>query len=125
MLHTFTLSNINYSLKKLSTMFTTNQLPNAYSTNQFPQTQSGYRTIKVEVKPYGFRVIRFSNYISLQYIKVECLPNGFSKATVKVDTNYRAKYQYTIYFDNNGNEIHSENNCTKAERKAWLQLQTS
>lgn len=104
-------------------MNTQHQLPKAYSANQFPQTQSGYRTIKVEPKPYGFRVVRFSNYISLQYIKVECLPNGFSKATVKVDTNYRAKYQYTVYFDNNGNEIQDESNKTATERKVWLDMQ--
>ena len=108
----------------MTTLASTNyQLPKIYACNDYPQTQSGYRTTKIEIKPYGFRVLRFSNYISLQYIKVEFLPNGFSKATVKVDTNYRAKYQYTIYFDNLGNEIKSDNNSTIAERKIWLSLQ--
>ena len=104
-------------------MQTLHHLPKVYSSNSFPQVQSGYRTTQVQIKPYGFRVVRFSNYISLQYIKVECLQNGFSKATVKVDRNYSAKYQYTVYFDNYGNEIQSESNTTLEDRKIWLSLQ--
>ena len=100
------------------------QLPKIYNSCAYPQQQTGYRTIKVDAKPYGFRVVRFSNYISMQYIKIVYSENGFSKATVKVDTNYRSKYQYTLYFDNAGNEIKvGDTNSTRLERAKWLSMQ--
>ena len=98
-------------------------LPRIYASNPYPLQNTGYRTVTVQPKPYGFRIVRFSNYISLQYIKVVFNDNGFSKATVKVDTNYRSKYQYTIYFDNNGDVIRSEDNNTHSERNKWIELQ--
>lgn len=98
-------------------------IPAVYASNDYP-FRSGYKTTRIIPTKYGYRIHRFSNYISLQYIKVEYLDNGFSKATVKVNKNYHAPYQYTLYFDNKGNEIKSENNSTKAERKTWLEMQS-
>ena len=96
-------------------------LPKIFQTNPLPFT-SGYKTTKIVPKKYGYILHRFSNYISLQNVKIVYNENGFSKATIKVNTNYKAPYQYTIYFDNEGNEIKAENNTTK-ERKIWLEMQ--
>lgn len=101
-----------------------NTIPKIYASNDYPFT-SGYKTTKIIPTKYGYRIHRFSNYISLQYIKVEYLPNGFSKAIVKVNTNYQSPYQYTLYFDNEGNEVKSDNNNTIAERKEWIKMQSS
>lgn len=101
-----------------------NTIPKIYASNDYPFTR-GYKTTKIIPTKYGYRIHRFSNYISLQYIKVEYLANGFSKATVKVNTNYQSPYQYTLYFDVEGNEMKSENNNTKLERKNWLAMQNS
>ncbi len=99
-------------------------IPQIFAQNSYP-FRSGYKTTKIIPTKYGYRIHRFSNYISLQYVKVEYCDNGFSKATVRVNTNYQATYQFTLYFDNTGNEIKSENNNTKIERKQWLQMQNS
>jgi hypothetical protein len=96
-------------------------LPKIFQTNSFPFTR-GYKTTKVIAKKDGYILHRFSNYVSLQNVKIVYNPNGFSKATIKVNTNYQTPYQYTIYFDNEGNEIKAENNSTK-ERKIWLEMQ--
>jgi hypothetical protein len=96
-------------------------LPKIYQTNSFPFT-NGYKTTKVIPKKYGYILHRFSNYVSLQNVKIVYNNNGFSKATIKVNTNFQRKYQYTLYFDNNGNVIDINNNTTK-ERKKWLELQ--
>ena len=99
-------------------------IPQIFAQNSYPFTR-GYKTTKIKPTNYGFLIHRFSNYISLQYIRVEYSDNGFSKATVKVNTNYQAPYQYTLYFDNKGKEIKTENNSTKIERKIWLQMQAA
>ena len=81
------------------------------------------RTISVKKKPYGFLIIRMSTYVSRQSIKLVIEDNGFAKATVKVNTNYRSPYQYTLYFDDQLNEIKVPNNSTHKERKMWLHMQ--
>ena len=100
----------------------TNVIPKIFASNSYP-FRSGYKTTKITETKNGYLIRRFSNYISLQYIKVVYSANGFSKATVKVDKNYHAKYQFTIYFDAMGNEINSELNTTISNKKAWLLLQ--
>ena len=80
-------------------------------------TGSGYRTTKIKKTKYGFVIHRFSNYISLQYIRLEILETGFCRANIKVDTNYQRKYKYTVYFDNKMIEIR--------DRKMWLELQAN
>ena len=76
---------------------------------------TGYRTTEIVKTTYGYRIKRFSNYVSLLTIRLMVFPNGFSKATVKVDTNYRPKYQYTVYFDTENKEVKT--------RKEWLSMQ--
>ena len=95
-------------------------LPTIYNQNSHPH-RSGYRTTKIKQTTTGFVINRFSHYISLQKIKLVYNDKGFSKGTVKVDTNYRPKYQYTLYFDNLGNIIKAD--TTLQERKIWLELQ--
>jgi hypothetical protein len=100
----------------------THLLPKIYQTNSHPFT-SGYRTTKIKETANGYKINRFSNYISLQNITLTYQPNGFSKAIVKVDTNYRPKYQYTLYFDNTGELIKSPTDNDKEEKKIWLAMQ--
>ena len=100
----------------------TNVIPKIFASNSYPFL-SGYKTTKITQTKDGYNIRRFSNYISLQYIKVVYLKNGFSKAVVKVDTNYMEKYQFVVYFDAIGNEISTELNTTISNRKAWLLLQ--
>jgi hypothetical protein len=88
-------------------------LPLIYQANAYPFI-NGYKIISIKPTANGFKIKKFSNYISTQSIKLEYLPNGFSKAVVKVDTNYQPKYQFTLYFDKDGNEIKANN--TKQER---------
>lgn len=96
-------------------------LPAVYASNDWPH-RNGYRTTKIIPKPYGFIIHRFSNYISLQNIKVVYNENGFAKATIKARTNYQSPYQYTLYFDNEGTLIDSGYD-TRSEREYWLKLQ--
>ena len=98
-----------------------NNIPPAWRRTE--DTGSGYRTTKIKKTKYGYIIHRFSNYVSLQYIRFEVLKTGFGKATIKVDTNYQQKRQYTIYFDKNMAEIKAE--TTAKERKIWLELQKS
>lgn len=95
-------------------------LPKVFQSNTYPFT-TGYKITNIKPKSYGYIVERFSNYVSLQNIKIVYNEKGFAKATVKVDINYHPKYQFTLYFDNQGNTIESNN--TRKERKIWLELQ--
>ena len=92
-----------------------NNIPPAWRCTE--DTGSGYRTTKIKKTKYGYIIHRFSNYVSLQYIRFEVLKTGFCIATVKVDTNYRQKYQYTVYFNDEMKEV--------KDRKSWLELQAN
>lgn len=81
----------------------------------------GFRNVRVTPKPYGYRIIRVNNYITVQYVKIEYNVDGSCKATVRNKTNYVPEYQFTLYFDSKGNEI--KGSSTLAERKTWLALQ--
>ena len=98
-----------------------NEIPKIWQKTSFEGFHSGYITTSIKKTNYGFKITRFSNFVSILNIKFEVLGNGFAKATVKVDTNYRPKYQYTLYFDKDYNEIKSTS--TRLERKKWLELQ--
>ena len=97
-------------------------LPIMDRSNQHPH-RSGFRTIKITPIANGYRIKRFSNYIALQSVRLEYLPNGFSKAKVVTNKNYVGIYSYTLYFDNKGNEIKAES--TREERKIWLAMQST
>jgi hypothetical protein len=96
-------------------------LPKIFQSNSYPFTR-GYKTTKIIPKKDGYILHRFSNYVSLQNVKIVYNDKGFAKATVKVSPNYQPTYQYTLYFDNEGNEISVDNDTAK-ERKKWLELQ--
>ena len=97
-------------------------IPEMWRKTSFNGFHSGYITTKIKKTDYGYKIYRFSNYVSLQYIRFEILKKGFAKATVKVHTNYRKPYQYTLYFDSDF--IALRGNSTAQERKVWLKLQT-
>lgn len=92
-----------------------NEIPKIWQRIDFEGYHSGYITTAIKKTNYGFKINRFSSYVSLLNIKFEILSNGFAKAIIKVNTNYRPKYQYTMYFDKDYNEI--------KEHKEWLNLQ--
>lgn len=103
------------------------EIPKIYRKLADKPYTNGYRTTSIVKKPYGFIITRFSHYISIQKIRFEILSDGFSKATVKVDTNYKSNYQFTLYFDK-GLELVEDNNdplnVTKC-RKVWQKLRNN
>jgi hypothetical protein len=100
------------------------QLPKIYNQNSYPLRRGhNYRVTEIKATKNGYAIKKFSDFVSVQKIKVVYNENGFAKATVKVDTNYRSPYQYTLYFDKDGNEIKASDNSDATERKMWLELQ--
>lgn len=92
-----------------------NKIPNIWQRTSFEGYHSGFITTDVKKTAKGYRIKRFSNYITILNIDLEVLPNGFAKATVKVDKNYHPKYQYTMYFNSAMVEV--------GNRKIWMSLQ--
>ena len=90
-----------------------NNLPSDYRGNSL-------RTIKVtQINDKKVILKRYSDFVTLQTVILNYFSYGI-KATVKVNTNYRRPYQYTMYFDNKGNEIDSNNGTT--DRQKWSKL---
>ena len=58
-----------------------------------------------EKKSYGYLITKVTSYISVSKIKLKINDDGTAKAIVKVNKNYVAPYQYTLYFDRAGREI--------------------
>ena len=90
-----------------------------YYYNQLPQNYRGnlLRTIKVkETAKNKVKITRYSDFVSIQTINLTYLSYGI-KATVKVDTNYRKPYQYTLYFDTYGTIINSTENGLSDRQK--------
>ena len=71
----------------------------------FNKTANNLKVTKVKETKYGFIVHLFSNYICLYYKYITVGKNGTSKIVTKVDRNYQAKYQTTVYQDCEGKEI--------------------
>lgn len=90
-------------------------IPKIWNRTSFEGYHSGFITTKIKKTNYGYHITRFSNYVTILSIKFEVLQNGCAKATIKVDKNYHAPYQYTMYFDSDLNEVKS--------RKEWLSIQ--
>jgi len=63
------------------------------------------RVTSVKKTNKGYNIHLFTNYICLYYLYVTLGKNGSAKIVTKVDKNYHAKYQFTGYEDNLGNEI--------------------
>lgn len=81
--------------------------------------------VKSKKTNYGFIVNLFTNYITLYTKKIYLYKNGFVKIVTIVDQNYRAKYQYTTYYNKIGNEIIVSDNSTRKELSIFKQLQTA
>ena len=54
---------------------------------------------------YGYKIRKITSYVSIMNIKLFINKNKSAKATVKVNTNYRKPYQYTLYYDCDKKEI--------------------
>ena len=97
-------------------------IPKIYASNAYPLVRgNAYRTTKLSQKGNIVKVERVSDYVSVQKVKIEYNENGFSKAKILVNTNYRPLYRYVLYFDSEGKEIKAETDA--AERKLWLSMQ--
>lgn len=71
----------------------------------FNNASHNLRVTKVKETNYGFIVHLFTNYICLYYKYITVGKNGTAKILTKVDRNYQAKYQTTVYHDCEGKEI--------------------
>ena len=99
-----------------------NEIPSMWRGLANKPYHRGYATTKITKTKYGFKINRFSHYVSLQSIKFEVFDDGFSKGVVKVNKNYQAPYQYTIYFDNKMQPITSQSDNVREELKEWKKL---
>lgn len=71
----------------------------------FNSDTTNLKVTKVKETNYGFIVHLFSNYVCLYYKYITVGKNGTAKIVTKVDKNYHAKYQYTMYENEQGEEI--------------------
>lgn len=62
---------------------------------------------------YGYKIKKVTSYVSIINTKLIINKNKSAKAIVKVNTNYRKPYQYTLYFDCDKQEI--KGNSTREE----------
>jgi hypothetical protein len=77
--------------------------------------------VKCTKTNYGYKVNLMTNYITLYTKYIYVNEDNSAKIVTKVDQNYRAKYQYTLYHDLKGNRIDCENN-TRKELKIYKEL---
>ena len=73
--------------------------------NKFNESTKNLKVTKVTKTVKGYNIHLFTNYICLYYKYVTTGKNGSAKVVTKVDRNYRAKYQFTIYENKEGAEI--------------------
>jgi hypothetical protein len=71
----------------------------------FNATTTNLKVTKVKKTNKGFIIHLFTNYICLYYKYITIGKNGSAKVVTKVDKNYHAKYQFTIYENSEGKEI--------------------
>ncbi len=67
------------------------------------------------VTDYGYRLTHITSYVCIYKTRLEIYPNGSAKAVTRVEKNYHAPYQTTVYFDKDGREIIDNNNNTCKE----------
>ncbi len=80
------------------------------------------RVTKVIKKDGCYLFHMFNHYITLYYGKLIINIDGTAKAVIKVNRNYSAKYQYTLYFNKEGFEIKSHENSTKKELSIYNKI---
>lgn len=83
------------------------------------------RVTKVTKKSNCYLFLMFNHYITLYYGKLVINSDGTAKAVIKVNRNYCPKYQYTIYFDNEGKEIKAEFNSTRKELSIYKKIRST
>jgi uncharacterized lipoprotein NlpE involved in copper resistance len=83
------------------------------------------RVTWVKKTGYGYLFHMFNHYITLYYGKLVINADGTAKATIRVNCNYSAPYQYTLYFDCEGYEIKTEDNSTRKELLIYKQLRAN
>jgi len=71
----------------------------------FNSKSNNLRVTKVKKTVKGYTIHLFTNYICLYYKYVTLGKKGTAKVVTKVNRNYCAKYQFTIYENKEGNEI--------------------
>lgn len=73
--------------------------------NKFNLTTNNLKVTKVKKTNKGYNIHLFTNYICLYYKYVTLGNNGTAKVVTKVDRNYSAKYQFTLYENKEGEQI--------------------
>jgi hypothetical protein len=71
----------------------------------FNNNSTNLKVTKVKQTDKGYTIHLFTNYICLYYKYVTVNKNGSAKILTKVNRNYQAPYQFTIYEDKDGKEI--------------------
>lgn len=95
--------------------------------NRFLKVDNDYnkcstRVTKVVKTKYGYRFQMFNTYITLFFGKLYINEDETAKCVIRVEKNYQAPYQYTLYFDNNGFEIKTKDNSTRKELFFYKEL---
>ncbi len=60
---------------------------------------------EVTKKPYGYRIVRVTHYVTVFTTRLEIASDGSAKAVTKVETNYQRPYRITDYFGTDGRQI--------------------
>ena len=71
----------------------------------FNNSSTNLKVTKVKQTDKGYIIHLFTNYICLYYKYIIVNKNGSAKILTKVNRNYQAPYQFTIYEDKDGKEI--------------------
>jgi len=71
----------------------------------FNNSSTNLKVTKVKQTDKGYIIHLFTNYICLYYKYITVNKNGSAKILTKVNRNYQAPYQFTIYEDKDGKEI--------------------
>ena len=101
-------------IKNKDMKFTPEQIPPIY---RMPEKGDVTKLQTTKIKPtkYGFRLQRFSSYVTQEFISVYILDNGFCYCKGVHKRNYCKDSYSTEYFDRDGNRVKT--------RKEWLKLQ--
>ena len=73
------------------------------------------KVTKVIKTKYGYHITLFNNYVTIYSCKLIINPNGSAKCHIVKDQNYKPLSRYTLYFDKEGDNIHSSNKFTNRQ----------
>ena len=74
----------------------------------------------VTKKPYGYRIVRVTHYVTIYTTRLEINEDGSAKAVTKVDINYQKPYQITDYFGTDGRHIIVTNEINEPQTRQEL-----